>query len=150
LTLNLRLGGQSGNLDRRYRRLDRRFRCTEDKQRPATRTAVRTERGQQVLSQAVEDEYREVIFPPKFDRYVSIADRRRLLDIVIFAAERVEPREAVRECRDPHDDKYLALAHAGGTDVIVSSDDDLLVLHPWRGISILSPSDFLIATEVIE
>lgn len=56
----------------------------------------------------------------------------------------------MRQCRDPNDDKYLVLAQAGSADVIVSSDDDLLVLHPWRGISIPSPADFLAASEIIE
>jgi len=50
----------------------------------------------------------------------------------------------VEECRDPKDDKYLALAAAGAADVIVSSDArHLLPMHPWRGISILSPADYL-------
>jgi putative PIN family toxin of toxin-antitoxin system len=50
---------------------------------------------------------------------------------VIFAAERIEPREAVRECRDPKDDKYLTLALAGTADVIVSSDVRYLPsMHP--------------------
>ena len=97
-----------------------------------------------LLSQAVEDEYREVIFRPKFDRFVAAERRRLILDIVIVAAERVEPTEVVRECRGPKDDRYLALAAAGGADVIVSSDmRHLLAMHPWRGIPILSPADFL-------
>lgn len=49
-----------------------------------------------ILSQEVEDEYREVLFRPKFDRFVSIDRRQRILDIVIVAAERVEPTTAVR------------------------------------------------------
>jgi uncharacterized protein len=62
-----------------------------------------------------------------------------------MVAERVEPTETVRECRDPKDDKYLALAAAGQADVIVSSDiRHLLSMHPWRGIPILSPADFLV------
>ena len=101
-----------------------------------------------ILSQEVENEYREVIFRPKFDRFVSEERRRRILDIVILAADKVEPTEAVRECRDPKDDKYLALAAAGRADVIVSSDvRHLLSMHPWRGIPILSPADFLSAAE---
>jgi uncharacterized protein len=97
-----------------------------------------------LLSQAVEDEYREVIFRPKFDRFVTIERRQRILDIVVVVAERVEPTEIIQACRDPKDDKYLALAAAGGADVIVSSDvRHLLSMHPWRGISILSPADFL-------
>ncbi len=97
-----------------------------------------------ILSQAVEDEYREVIFRPKFDRFVSLERRRRILGIVLVAAERVEPTETVRECADPKDDKYLALAAAGSADVIVSSDvHHLLSMHPWRGIPILSPASYL-------
>jgi uncharacterized protein len=97
-----------------------------------------------ILSQEVEDEYRDVIFRPKFDRFVSVERRQKILDIVIFAAERVAPNEAVRECRDPADDKYLALAFAGRADVLVSSDvRDLLSMHPWRGIQILPPAGFL-------
>src|SRR5260221_2012643 len=85
-----------------------------------------------ILSQEVEDEYREVIFRPKFDRFVSIERRQQILDIVVFAADRIAPDQAVRECRDPADDKYLALAFAGRADVIVSSDvRHLLSMHPW-------------------
>ena len=97
-----------------------------------------------ILSQEVEDEYREVLFRPKFDRFVSIERRHKILDLVVVAAARVEPSASVRECRDPKDDKYLALAAAGKADVIVSSDvRHLLLMHPWRGIPILSPADFL-------
>jgi putative PIN family toxin of toxin-antitoxin system len=103
-----------------------------------------TDPNQIILSQDVEREYREVIFRPKFDRFVSIERRQLILDVVIFAAARVEPAEPVRECRDPNDDKYLALAAAGRAGVIVSSDmRHLLPMHPWRGISILSPADYL-------
>ena len=64
---------------------------------------------------------------------------------MVFAAERVEPTETVRECRDPKDDKYLELAAGGGADVIVSSDvRHLLSMHPWRGIPIFSPADFFV------
>ncbi len=97
-----------------------------------------------LLSQAVEDEYRAVIFRPKFDRFVAVERRQRILDLVIVAAERCEPIEVVQECQDPKDDKYLALAAAGSAHVIVSSDArHLLSMHPWRGISVLPPTDFL-------
>ncbi len=98
-----------------------------------------------IPSREVEDEYREVIFRSKFDRFVSIERRQRALDIVVVAGERVEPTETVRECRDPKDDKYLALAAVGKADVIVSSDTHhLLSMHSWRGILILSPADYLV------
>ncbi len=97
-----------------------------------------------LLSQEVEDEYREVLFRPKFDRYASVEHRQRFLDIIAVAAETLVPTEIVRECADPKDDKYLTLAAAGKADVIVSSDvRHLLSMHPWRGVSILSPVQFL-------
>lgn len=101
-----------------------------------------------LLSQEVEDEYREVLFRKKFDRYVSIEHRQRILDLVVVAADRIEHPAAVRECRDPKDDKYLALALAGKAAVIISSDvHHLLSMHPWRGIQILSPADYVALKE---
>jgi putative PIN family toxin of toxin-antitoxin system len=61
-----------------------------------------------ILSREVEDEYREVLLRPKFDRFVSAERRQQILDIIVMAAARVEPTEPVRECQDPRDDKYLA------------------------------------------
>ncbi len=49
-----------------------------------------------LLSQAVEDEYREVIFRQKFDRFVTVERRQRILDTVVVAADRVEPTEIIR------------------------------------------------------
>jgi putative PIN family toxin of toxin-antitoxin system len=54
-----------------------------------------------------------------------------------------DPAARVRECRDPKDDKYLELALASGAETIVSSDDDLLVLNPWRGVRIVKPAAYL-------
>jgi predicted nucleic acid-binding protein len=49
----------------------------------------------------------------------------------------------VTDCRDAADNKYLELAIAAEARAIVSSDQDLLVLHPWRGVSILPPAEYL-------
>jgi putative PIN family toxin of toxin-antitoxin system len=100
-----------------------------------------------ILSPEVDAEYRDVLFRAKFDRYVSRERRQQLLDIVSYAAERIELVETVRACRDPNDDKYLALALSGSAAIIVSSDiQHLLSMHPWRGISILRPADYLALT----
>ena len=45
-------------------------------------------------------------------------------------------------CRDPDDDRLLALARGFRAEVLVTGDNDLLVLHPWCGIPILRPRDF--------
>lgn len=100
--------------------------------------------GRLVISQAIEEEYYEVLLRPKFDRFVPARRRLRILAEVTRTAARIEPAVHVRECLDPDDDKYLSLALAAAAAVIVSSDKrHLLPMHPWRGISILSPADYL-------
>ncbi len=51
-------------------------------------------------------------------------------------------------CRDPNDDIFLNLAIDGKADVILSRDPDLLELHPFQGIPILNPADFLSWAEI--
>ena len=51
--------------------------------------------------------------------------------------------EQINECRDPKDNKYLELAVSGKAECIVTGDDDLLVLNPFRGIEILTVQEFL-------
>ena len=58
----------------------------------------------------------------------------------------VEVTERLTECRDPKDDKFLELAISGNATCIVSGDDDLLVLNPFRGVVILTPQEFISAT----
>ena len=59
----------------------------------------------------------------------------------------IEPAEAVSDCRDAKDNKYLELALAARATVIVSGDDDLLFLDPWRGIRVLTPAQCLTRLE---
>lgn len=93
-------------------------------------------------------ELEEVLARPKFNRYLDSETRREFMTLVhehfrLFSVPAMTPSELSPSCRDPRDDKFLALALTAHADVIVSSDDDLLVLHPWRGVPILSPADFL-------
>src|SRR5258708_37665508 len=45
--------------------------------------------------------------------------------------------------RDPNDDILLACADVGRADTIISEDNDLLVLNPYKSIQIVNVSDFL-------
>ena len=56
---------------------------------------------------------------------------------------RVEVTESVRVCRDPRDDKFLALAIDGKASHIVTNDQDLLVMGSCKGIPIATPGDFV-------
>ena len=46
-------------------------------------------------------------------------------------------------CRDAKDDKFLDVAINGGADLIVTGDTDLLVLHPFESIEIVTPAAYL-------
>ena len=109
------------------------------------RQAILKARQQSViaLSPAVEAEIRGVPTRPKFGRHLTDEDRTAILTLIVDAAVRVEPKLTVTDCRDATDNKYLKLAAAVGAEVIISSDSDLLALHPWRGIRIVRPREFL-------
>lgn len=51
--------------------------------------------------------------------------------------------QTIAACRDPKDNKFLDVAMCGGAALIVTGDRDLLELHPFHGVEILLPSDFL-------
>ncbi len=95
------------------------------------------------LSAAVEKEIVEVFNRPKFAQAIRRERREYVLGILRDVAVWFEPAVRVSDCRDPKDDKYLELALAAGAETIVSGDDDLLVLQPWRGVRILRPAQYL-------
>jgi uncharacterized protein len=100
-------------------------------------------------------ELEQVLDRDKFDRYLDRELRRSFVALMrrhlhLFAIQDAD-REAVEPpCRDPKDNQFLALALAAEADALVSSDEDLLVLHPWRGIAIVTPADFLARTEITQ
>ena len=96
-----------------------------------------------LFSESTMDELKNVLFRPKFDRYVSREDRALFLAHLDAAAEFVSIIQLVRECRDPNDDKFLEVVLNGSADVIITGDEDLQKMHPWRGIAIYSPSQYL-------
>ncbi len=92
----------------------------------------------------MEAEVRKVLRRPKFARY-GVTEGRidEFLGGLLAHARRVEPSEPVSDCRDPKDNLILAVALAASAEVILSGDEDLLVLDPWRGIPVVAPAVFL-------
>jgi uncharacterized protein len=83
------------------------------------------------------------LFSPGFDRFATRARREAFLRHLEQFVEIVPVVQTVKACRDPRDDKVLEAALNGRADAIISGDKDLLVLHPFAGIAILSPADYL-------
>ena len=88
-------------------------------------------------------ELADVLARPKFDPYVTIRERQEFLRLFNCIAERVTITHVLRVCRDPKDDKFLELAVNGAAQLIITGDADLLALHPFRGVDILTPTDYL-------
>jgi putative PIN family toxin of toxin-antitoxin system len=89
---------------------------------------------------------------PLRDELVRTLRRKRLLSPAAVEAisafsdlcEMVKPVALPKRiCRDPDDDIVLATAVAGHADLIVTGDDDLLVLKTFSGIRIVSPRQVL-------
>ena len=102
--------------------------------------------GRWLISDDTTAELSEVIHLSKFDKYISDEHRIEFLTALLHEAELVDVVETRTECRDPRDNKFLELAVSGRATHIVTGDSDLLVLHPFCGIIVVSPSSFLALT----
>jgi len=99
--------------------------------------------GEVIISTPVLLELTEVLARNKLNKYLTEQERMRFLVALLKESELVGITEQINDCRDPTDNKFLELAVWGDADVLVTGDDDLLVLNPFRGIAILTPRDFL-------
>jgi len=99
--------------------------------------------GAALFSEATMTELAQVLSRPKFDHYVSAEERMLFVAELGRRADFVPIISLVRGCRDSKDDKFLEVGLNGRANAIITGDEDLLALHPWRGISILSPSAYL-------
>jgi putative PIN family toxin of toxin-antitoxin system len=86
-------------------------------------------------------EYREVLKRPRIRRLIrDFEGLLHLLRLLEEAETVTQPaRLSPRSVRDPKDVMILGTALAGRADLIVSGDQDLLVLRRFRGIPILDP-----------
>jgi len=101
------------------------------------------DKGELLLSIEVAEELGEVLRRNKLDRYLRKKVREEFLKVLIQDAVFMEIPDRIRACRDPKDDKFLELAVTGQAECIVTGDDDLLILNPFRGVPILTAAEFL-------
>lgn len=79
----------------------------------------------------------------KFDAYIPLPERQAFFYKMHKIVEVIEPTQQIDACRDPKDNVLLELAVSGHADVILTGDRDLLVLHPFRRVQILTLSEFV-------
>jgi putative PIN family toxin of toxin-antitoxin system len=99
--------------------------------------------GIPLMSEETLTELSEVLARAKFDPYVSREDRQQFLRLLGGVVRVIPITQRITACRDPNDDKFLDVALNGEAQLILTGDQDLLELHPFHGIEIVSPADFL-------
>jgi putative PIN family toxin of toxin-antitoxin system len=110
---------------------------------PAQAVRKAVDEDQLLASDATIMELADVLGRPKFDPYLTIEERQEFLRLFGRIAERIPIVHIVVACRDPKDDKFLELAVNGEAHLIVTGDADLLALHPFRSIDIITPASYL-------
>src|SRR5574337_181268 len=93
-------------------------------------------------------ELERVMRRKRMDRYLPRDARVEFVALLrqgmhFFAVTPADVDSLRPRCRDATDDKFLALVQVCQADALVSSDDDLLALHPWQDVPVLRPAEFL-------
>jgi putative PIN family toxin of toxin-antitoxin system len=96
-----------------------------------------------VVSAETLEELRLVLGRERLDAFRERDARKEFFQLYQAMAVLLPVTEAVVACRDPKDDKFLSLAVSAGAPLLVSSDDDLLTLGRYRGVTILRPRQFV-------
>lgn len=96
-------------------------------------------------SEHVLDEVERALERPYFAKRVSAADRRAYVALLRREALVVTVRTKIRGvATHPEDDAVLAAALDGGAGFLITGDRALRNLGTFRGITIVSPRDFLV------
>ena len=95
-------------------------------------------------SSATLAELADVLKRDKFDRYASKADRITRLEAYAQTVLVFDVQLEVTDCKDPKDNKFLALCVSAGAKVLVTGDKkDLLVMHPYQNTAVLGLRAFV-------
>ncbi|MDJ0754784.1 MAG: putative toxin-antitoxin system toxin component, PIN family [Ardenticatenaceae bacterium] len=98
-----------------------------------------------IYPESLLEEIREVASRDKFRRYFSIQALDILIETIIILGEEIpKVNERIpRITRDAKDDYLLTYAVIGRANFLVTGDRDLLVHHPFEGISIVTVRELL-------
>lgn len=100
-------------------------------------------KGKIIISNETFNELKTTLNKPKLKKYLTVKNKLSFLVKLKNDTVAVEITQSVTTCRDPKDNMYLELALSGKADAIITGDTDLLNLHPFRTIPVISPKEFL-------
>jgi hypothetical protein len=101
------------------------------------------EAGVLLVSEATTNELITVLLRDKFDKYIDRDTRAEFLASFLQRTVLVDIVAQIQASRDKQDDMFLDVAVNGNAEAIISGDDDLLTLHPFQEIRIITPRTFL-------
>lgn len=98
-----------------------------------------------LYSHATLTELVDVLNRPRLRRKygLTVEDVQTVVALILLRGEAVNPVQPITLCRDPKDNQFLEAAVAGQADILVSGDQDLLVLQTVEQIPIVTPRIFL-------
>lgn len=99
--------------------------------------------GELITSESCLTELNQVLHRAKFARYLTPFEIDLFISQYSLTTTLVSVSTLLNDCRDVKDNKFLELAIDGQAACIISGDQDLLVLHPYRTVTIYTPGDFL-------
>ena len=105
---------------------------------PAKLVHLALAQHQLVFSQATLGELRTRLYRPKFDRYIGLEARERLVHDFNATAFWVDVGEPAVYCRDRDDDHFIEAALKAQAHFLVSGDKDLLEAPEIAGLGIVS------------
>lgn len=88
-------------------------------------------------------EVREVLQRPKFSKYITTGEVEELISLLSMKVIIPAIYEKINDCRDPKDNIIFEEAVYGNAQYIITDDEDLLVLNPYKWIKILNLRDFI-------
>lgn len=97
-----------------------------------------------VFSPPTFEELRTRLYRPKFDRYISLEHRERLLHDFSAAAHWVDLGDIGRYCGDRDDDAFIETALQAQAHALVSGDNDVLQASAPQGLQILTVQQALL------
>ena len=99
-----------------------------------------------ILSKDILDEFKSVLEYKEIQEKIKNKnlEMKRTVEKIISISTIVEPKNKFKIVeKDSDDDKFLECAVEGNADFIISQDNHLLKLKEFKGIKILTPSEFL-------
>jgi uncharacterized protein len=85
----------------------------------------------------------DVLSRERFQKFIPLDQSIDYVEWYAGISEQVIVTQHVVACRDPKDDKFLALAVSGRADCILAGDHDLLDMVKFNGIPVYRPAEFM-------